>query len=489
MEGEVKIPPIPIPAPSGPPPILLDSLLLIALRFVYFLLARRFLLSTLNPTLRDLSTPDSLLPLAASLPSASRRGQSDPQSQTGLPLLCEIDTEDENPPSRTTPNVSYPPSPSRSPFSPPLSSQSSRDTFTRRNTDETHLHPSNGSSFLPPTPDVGNSVELQTLGQKLKDVGSGVGKRVHVLQLSHGRRSDGGGIKGIKKATRGLSRLARALFSLCFAESCNLITLVVLHSLGVLHSRSLHVNFSISLHVLLAMILLVVPLVQCMLLTYRSRESITPSTAPRTASIPFTSRLLISLIPFSLYCFLWTRIPPYITALSMASPTPSLSSSQEGIDSELEPTSRFKDAAMNSWSSGPEGWEGGGWLAPSLGRVVVLGVVVLGGLSGLGAVRSAWEYIEHAVGKSSRALTDNDVLQAERSLYRVRQDLVAKREELGRLGATDAGSASGRGWIGRVFGGKEDQAVQAELLGLQAIESQVSRSLLAMKARKKRQEF
>ena len=57
----------------------------------------------------------------------------------------------------------------------------------------------------------------------------------------------------------------------------------------------------------------------------------------------------------------------------------------------------------------------------------------------------------------SRALTDNDVLQAERSLYRVRQDLVAKREELGRLGATDAGSASGRGWIGRVFGGKEDQ--------------------------------
>ena len=57
----------------------------------------------------------------------------------------------------------------------------------------------------------------------------------------------------------------------------------------------------------------------------------------------------------------------------------------------------------------------------------------------------------------SRALTDHDILQAERSLYRVRQDLVAKRDELGRLGATDAGSASGRGWMGRVFGGKEDQ--------------------------------
>ena len=84
----------------------------------------------------------------------------------------------------------------------------------------------------------------------------------------------------------------------------------------------------------------------------------------------------------------------------MASSTPSLSASSEGIDPELEPTSEFKHADMVSWSSGPEGWEGGGWLAPSLGRVVVLGVVVLGGLSGLGAVRSAWEYVEHVMGKT-----------------------------------------------------------------------------------------
>ena len=68
-----------------------------------------------------------------------------------------------------------------------------------------------------------------------------------------------------------------------------------------------------------------------------------------------------------------------------SAPTPSSSSS---ID----------DAIVNWSTSGPEGWEGGGWLALSLGRVVVLGVVVLGGLSGFGAVRTAWDFFEHLSG-------------------------------------------------------------------------------------------
>ncbi len=41
-----------------------------------------------------------------------------------------------------------------------------------------------------------------------------------------------------------------------------------------------------------------------------------------------------------------------------------------------------------------EGWQKGGWLEPSLGRVLACGVVVLGGLSGLGAVRTSWNFIE-----------------------------------------------------------------------------------------------
>jgi hypothetical protein len=188
------------------------------------------------------------------------------------------------------------------------------------------------------------------------------------------------------------------------------------HALGILHSRSRHINFSVSLHILLAMILLVVPLVQCMLLTYRSRgkilplrlgsvlidplESSTVSTAPRTPSIPFTSRLLISLVPFGLYCFLWTRIPPYVTALP---PVASVLPNPIELDPHLDPSSTrptFMDGAIVDWTSGPEGWEGSGWLASSLGRVIVLGVVVLGALSGFGAVRTAWGFFEHAAGAS-----------------------------------------------------------------------------------------
>lgn len=142
------------------------------------------------------------------------------------------------------------------------------------------------------------------------------------------------------------------------------------------------------------------------------------------------------------------------------------------------------DEAIVQWStSGPEGWEQGGWLAPSLGRVVVLGVVILGSLSGFGAVRSAWNFFEHRRAKS-HTLTDNDLLQAERSLYRVRQDLISKKDEINWY-VVPSGEGSG-GWMGRIFGGENNQsaALEAELRGLETMEMQVSRSLKAMKARK-----
>lgn len=79
------------------------------------------------------------------------------------------------------------------------------------------------------------------------------------------------------------------------------------------------------------------------------------------------TRLLISLIPFSLYGFLFTQIPPYVTAV---------------------PEEVTQDGTK-------EGWEGEGWLASTMGRVIVLGIIVLGGLSGFGAVRTAWNFGEH----------------------------------------------------------------------------------------------
>jgi len=207
MDGEPSTLPLSLKTPSGPPAILLDTLFLVFLRLVYFLLARRFLLSTLNPTLRDLSKTETLLAPTASWRVDNARSN---RSLSLIPLSDgELDTEDDNPLSRTTPNSSFPPSPSKPNTSLPTSSQPSRDPFTRRKTDEGFHLSAAGTSSLPAAPDgASGGFELQALGQKLKDVGAGVRKKVDILQLSHGQRGDGG-VKGIKQAMRGLSWLAR----------------------------------------------------------------------------------------------------------------------------------------------------------------------------------------------------------------------------------------------------------------------------------------
>lgn len=118
----------------------------------------------------------------------------------------------------------------------------------------------------------------------------------------------------------------------------------MLHGMGLLSLRSRQSNFTASLYILLAMILIIVPLKQCLLLTYRHSSK---------SSLSIYLRLVIALVPFGLYVFTFTRIPPYVTS-----------------DTE-------------TWS---------GWLAPAFGRVVVMGVIVLGGLSGFGAVRTTWAF-------------------------------------------------------------------------------------------------
>ncbi|WVQ99510.1 hypothetical protein IAU59_006645 [Kwoniella sp. CBS 9459] len=479
-------------------PILFDTLVLLGLRVVYYFLSRKFLSSTINPRLREISKPETIL-----LPFASQRHDRDAIAITGRERGSIVsdygdgdETEDEALLGALTPSSSYPGSPAAVPSSslPESGSGSNRDRdyFNSRRDGYPGPYPPSGSNSVLPSVPQGDALELQNLGQKLKDAGSGVSKKV--IQLSHGKAADGG-TKKTKRATRGLHRMSRVLFGICFAESCNLLTLVIFNAIGVLHDRSRHVNFSVSLHVILAIILLIVPLVQCLLLTYRSRESSSASTTPsRSASLSITSRVLISLIPFTLYIFLFTRIPPYITAVPIAPittpPTPVIEVEDPSS------TASTIDEAIAQWSaSGREGWEEGGWLAPSLGRVVVLGVLTLGSLSGFGAVRSAWNFFEHSIGAGSRSLTDNDILQAERSLYRVRQDLVTKREESARASAasgTSTPSAGRGGWMGRMFGGQSQQEVaglEAELSGLKSMEYQVSKSLKAMKLRKKRQDF
>jgi hypothetical protein len=165
-------------------PILVDTVFLISLRFIFFLVCRKFLLSTLNPTLRDLSNPEQLLPTPATLDAARRTATAAQPSD-----VDDFDTEDDAQ-QYLTPASSHPPSPVKPTMSLPGGLRPIRDPFIRRVSDES-------TSDMP--------IELSNLNQKLKTVPI---QEHRILQLSHGKRTV---VKGSKKATKGLSRVARCV--------------------------------------------------------------------------------------------------------------------------------------------------------------------------------------------------------------------------------------------------------------------------------------
>ena len=196
-------------------PVIFDSAVLLGLRLVYFLLSRRFLLSTINPTLRDLSKSDSLV-LPATINSQTRSpGSNSPSLRPqDFELDGEFDTEDDGLLSANSPAPSYPPTPTRGSVALP---GSSRNAY--------RSSPPGSSNNLAGE----GGLEMNLLGQKLREAG-----RKQVIQLTHGKTV---GTKRTKTATRGLNRVSRVLFSACLAEGCNLLTLVIFHALGILHSR------------------------------------------------------------------------------------------------------------------------------------------------------------------------------------------------------------------------------------------------------------
>lgn len=202
------------PTSTSTSPLVFDSAVLLALRVVYFLLSRRFLLSTINPTLRDLSKSETLLPATSTQPDRSSPRSPSLAAQE-YELDTGLDTEDDGLLSANSPAPSYPSTPTRNTIGLPGSSRAPYRSASPA-----------PSSSLPHIPD---GVEMQGLGQKLREAG-----KKQVIQLTHARPV---GTKRVKKATRGLNRVSRVLFSACFAEGCNLLTLVIFHAVGVLHSR------------------------------------------------------------------------------------------------------------------------------------------------------------------------------------------------------------------------------------------------------------
>ncbi|KAJ9103955.1 hypothetical protein QFC21_002418 [Naganishia friedmannii] len=327
---------------------------------------------------------------------------------------------------------------------------------------------------------------------------------LRVLRLFQGRQlstnGDAAGRAGLQHgekekekvgATRSLGWLSRNLFSLCFVESLTLVSIVMLDSFGLLHAR--------------------IP------------PYVTTLEGPSSSLFSTNGTLLDSLFGHG-------NMSQNVNGTRRVSPPPgyrlkgafpqkvhlgNVADLKEIGDTltpsdDVEDTSDDDDDDNNEYEydqdayekyeyafeyySQQQMWRRGGWLEPSLGRVVVCGVVVLGGLSGLGAVRTAWNFIEGGGLGSGRLLTREDLISAERSLYRIRHDMVYKQSELARrLGggaeASDGNSGSSHGWMGRVFAStlgrnQETNSLRREIQGLGALESQVKRGLEAMKLRR-----
>ncbi|GAA5919085.1 hypothetical protein JCM1841_003741 [Sporobolomyces salmonicolor] len=235
--------------------------------------------------------------------------------------------------------------------------------------------------------------------------------------------------------------LSTALFCLAFSESCMLFTLLVFGE--AVSERARAFNWSLSLLALLSLIVFIIPLGLCLLLTYRTRTT-------------FARTLLLTLIPFAVYLVFFERVGSLIATRAVVEGSHSL-----GLVNAL------------------------------LSRVCVPGVVLIASLSGGGAVNTAWEAYEWRSISSAEPVTDSQILQAERALYRARLDLQSRQRSIALARGSaqrEAESAAAQSLLSRLTSATPAAAhlksLEVEVTSLEQMEQQLVRDVATLKRRK-----
>ncbi|KAJ3516331.1 hypothetical protein NLJ89_g1183 [Agrocybe chaxingu] len=210
----------------------------------------------------------------------------------------------------------------------------------------------------------------------------------------------------------------------------------MLQGAGIFAPSTRLLNWRFSLFFLMAAILVVIPLSVSLLLALGSRDSWTFKSL-------FGPRAILSLIPVGLYLFALTYIP---------------------LPSTLEST----DTSTTF-----------------LSRLIVLGTIILGLLSGFGAVSNSWQFLPFG-NRAQTVPTEQDVDTAQYALTSIRNDLKARRAEASRReGTTAEGSWMSR--VGSTFRGAD--GLTQEIQGLEALEYQMSRNLESLRERREAAKF
>ncbi|KAJ8519301.1 hypothetical protein ONZ45_g3744 [Pleurotus djamor] len=236
------------------------------------------------------------------------------------------------------------------------------------------------------------------------------------------------------------SDISTVTFAACFAETLVLVSLLLLQTLDTLSARARYINWLISLFLLTATIVLLVPLFISIILSLGSASGV------KSKRRSFKFRLLVNAIPVAVYLAGFSYIP-------------------------------LPDAVSSTDVS-----------TATLSRLIVLGTIVLGLLSGFGALNNAWEFLPF-FSRSRSVPTEGDIKTSENSLTRIRQDTQQLRLQL-QGPSVQSGTEERQGtWYSRFLpklGG--DERLQ-ELKGLEALERQMSLDLDALRNRRQAAQF
>ncbi|KAG6890143.1 hypothetical protein C0995_011436 [Termitomyces sp. Mi166 len=181
----------------------------------------------------------------------------------------------------------------------------------------------------------------------------------------------------------------------------------------------------------MTIILIVVPLAVSLLIAVGSKKA-----SARRSSFLLGPRILLSLIPIGLYLFALSKIP---------------------LPHALATSDNF---------------------TASLARLIVVGTVILGLLSGFGAMSHSWSYLPRKSKEGEP--TEKDIAVAEHALKSVRNDLRDRRALAQQRANASEGNSS---WFSRMSNLRGDDLTQ-ELRGLEALEHHMSMNVELLRARK-----
>lgn len=234
------------------------------------------------------------------------------------------------------------------------------------------------------------------------------------------------------------------LFCWSFCEGSLLFSIVILGSW--LDTTARNLNWNLSLGLLIASVVYVFPLAECLLFA----TSVLSRKAAERPRLLSARTVGLTLFPFLGYLFLYYRVGQTIQGLL-------------GVET---------------------GSHSFGFLNTTLARICVPGVFLIASLSGGAAVNTAWETWEWRRRDKEPPITDQHIASAEQALHRTRMDLQTRRAAASQ--SAEGPSSSG---IMSLLTGTRSSQLQLELSGVEALERQMTADLTSMKQRKAYSEY